>query len=136
VDPRTFTLDRPVLRFALISLISSAIDNAVFYLAFRTTGYIAEAQLMARVVSMSFNYSAVRGTVFRSGQPHGILLPKYLFFVSLNAVLSYLGIRLLNATTPIGVVPSKMVAETLLFLVNYAAQKVYVFRHAGEQPPA
>jgi putative flippase GtrA len=120
----------------MISLISSAIDNAVFFLVFRTTGYIAEAQIVGRTVSMIFNYAAVRNAVFRSGQPHGVLLPRYLFMASLNAMLSYLGIRLLYATTPVGVVPAKMIAETILFLVNYGAQKVYVFRHAGEQPPA
>jgi putative flippase GtrA len=136
LDPRTFALDRPVLRFAAISLISSAIDNLIFYLVFHATGSIAGAQIAARVVSVMFNYAAVRNTVFRCGQPHGVLLPKYLFLVTLNAVLSYAGIRLLTAVSPIGVVPAKMVAETLLFLLNYAAQKAYVFRHSGEQPPA
>jgi putative flippase GtrA len=136
VDPRTFAIDRPVIRFATISLISSAIDNVIFYLVFHATGAIAGAQIAGRAVSMLFNYSAVRHNVFRSGQPHGVLLPKYLLMVSLNAVLSYFGIRLLNATTSVGVVPAKMIAETVLFLLNYAAQKAYVFRHAGEQPPA
>lgn len=134
LDPRTFALDRPVLRFGMISLISSAIDNLVFYLVFHATGTIAGAQLVGRAVSMVFNYAAVRNSVFRCGQPHGVLLPRYLLLASANAVLSYVGIRVLTAFSPIGVVPAKMLAETILFLLNYAAQKAWVFRHTGEQP--
>ena len=117
----------------MISLISSVIDNAVFYLAFHATGLIAASQATARVISVMFNYAAVRSTVFRSGQPHTILLPKYLFFVTLNALLSYAGIRFLTAISPIPVVGAKMIAETALFVLNYTAQKIYVFRHSGEQ---
>lgn len=118
----------------MISLISSVIDNGVFYLAFSATALIALSQATGRVVSVMFNYAAVRNNVFRSGQPHGVLLPKYLALVALNALLSYAGIRLLVAITPLPVVAAKMIAETILFLLNYAAQKVYVFRHTGEQP--
>jgi putative flippase GtrA len=118
----------------MISLISSVIDNAVFYLAFRATGLIALSQATGRIVSVLFNYAAVRNTVFRSGQPHGILLPKYLLLVSVNALLSYAGIRFLVSVSPVPVVAAKMIAETILFVLNYAAQKVYVFRHSGEQP--
>jgi putative flippase GtrA len=118
----------------MISLVSSAIDNLVFYLVFRATGTIAGAQISGRAVSVVFNYAAVRNTVFRSGESHGVLLPRYLFLVSINALLSYTGIRLITAFSPIPVVPAKMLAETFLFLVNYAAQKVWVFRHTGEQP--
>ncbi|HYA18186.1 MAG TPA: GtrA family protein [Bryobacteraceae bacterium] len=118
----------------MISLISSVIDNGIFYLVFGATALIAASQAIARVISVLFNYAAVRNTVFRSGQPHGILLPKYLFLVALNALLSYVGIRFLTSITSIPVVAAKMIAETILFLLNYAAQKVYVFRHSGEQP--
>jgi putative flippase GtrA len=117
----------------MISLISSVIDNAVFYLAFSATGRIAISQATGRVISVLFNYAAVRNTVFRSGQPHTIVLPRYLFLVTLNALLSYAGIRFLVSISPIPVVAAKMIAETLLFVLNYAAQKVYVFRHSGEQ---
>jgi putative flippase GtrA len=118
----------------MISLVSSAIDNGVFYLAFRATALIALSQVIGRVISVLFNYAAVRNTVFRSGESHTILLPKYLFLVTLNALLSYAGIRFLVSISPIPVVGAKMSAETLLFVLNYAAQKIYVFRHSGEQP--
>ncbi len=134
MDPRTFALDRPVLRFAAISLVSSAIDNVLFYILFRLTGRIGEAQAGARLVSTLFNYMAVRNMVFRCEKPHGELLPRYLFLVTLNALLSYGGILLISTNTRIPVPFAKMIAETILFLLNYLAQKAYVFAHSGQHP--
>jgi putative flippase GtrA len=119
-----------ILRFGMISLLSAAVDNIIFYLVFRASNSIASAQIGARCVSVMFNYALVRNSVFRSDEPHGVLLPRYLLLVAANATLSYIGIRLLTAFTPIAVIPAKMLAETMLFLLNYAAQKAYVFRRS------
>jgi putative flippase GtrA len=123
-----------VLRFGAASLVSAVVDNVIFYLVFRASGFIALAQLTARCFSVLFNYALVRSSVFRSIQPHGFLLPRYLALVTLNALLSYAGIRLITASSHISVPIAKMLAETLLFLFNFALQRAWVFRHDAVPP--
>ena len=125
-----------VLRFGAVSLLSAVVDNVVFYLVFHATGLIAASQAASRCVSVAFNYGLVRVSVFRSAESHGVLLPRYLALVVFNAILSYAGIRLLTAISPIGVIPAKMLAETMLFLLNFALQRAYVFRRSTVSHPS
>lgn len=116
-----------LMRFSMISLITAVLDNVTFYLVFHATGTIAGAQLAARTVAVLFNYRAVRKAVFFSDQSHAVLLPRYLALVAANAVISYTGIRAITAISPIGVFPAKILAETLLFIANFAIQRDFIF---------
>jgi len=118
-----------LLRFCALSFTTAILDNLVFYIVFRATGTILGAQIAARVVSVSFNYRFVRSTVFCSDKGHHKLLPRYLALVVANALLSYAGIRLLSGFTPLSVIASKIVSETLLFLANFAVQRAFIFTH-------
>ena len=117
-----------MLRFGLISVSSAAIDNLVFYFVFRASRNIAGAQLAARACSVFFNYNMVKRSVFSSEHSHAVVLPRYLMLAVLNALLSYAGIRLVNGFSPVGVVPAKIMVETLLFIANFALQRGFVFR--------
>lgn len=116
-----------LLRFSMISLVTALIDNLTFYLAFRATGIIAVSQLAGRSAAVLFNYRAVRRAVFFSDQPNRVLLPRYLLLVCVNALLSYGGIRLLSSFTPLGVFPSKILTESLLFIANFMIQRDFIF---------
>ena len=124
---RSTRLHMVLLRFGMISLSSSIVDNVVFYLVFHGTGTIAGAQIVARAVSVSFNYFFVRKSVFFSDHRHGVLLPRYLLLAAANAAVSYAGIRVLSAYTPLGVMLSKIVTETMLFVANFLIQRAYIF---------
>lgn len=116
-----------LLRFSFISLITATIDNTVFYLVYRGTGAIAAAQVVARAVAVLFNYRAVRQAVFLSDEEHGVVLPRYLLLIGVNALVSYSGIRFLAENAPIGVVSAKLIIEGLLFLANFAIQRDFIF---------
>ncbi len=134
---RSTRLHMVLLRFGMISLASSVVDNAVFYLVFHGTGTILGAQVVGRVVSVSFNYFFVRKSVFFSDHSHGALLPRYLLLAGANAAVSYVGIRLLSAYTPLGVMLSKIVTETMLFAANFLIQRAFVFtRRTPDQASA
>jgi len=126
-----------LLRFGGVSLASAIIDNVVFYLVYHATGTIAGAQAAGRIVSVFVNYRLVRRVVFFSHQHHHILLPRYLALAAVNALISYVGIRLFSTLTPLGVVTSKVVAETLLFAANFAIQRALIFtcRPLAGSPP-
>ncbi len=123
------------LRYGAASLVTAGIDNLVFYFVFHSTGTIAGAQAVARIVSVLFNYGIVRRIVFSSGQNHRHALPRYLLLVALNALISYTGIRVLSSLTPLGVVPSKILSESLLFVANFAIQRRFVFQHRHSSQP-
>jgi putative flippase GtrA len=123
-----------LLRFTLIALLTAALDNLVFYLLFRMTGSILGSQVGGRIVAILFNYTAVKNAVFLSEERHRILLPRYLLVVAANTSLSYTGIRLLTSLLSMNVFPAKVVAETLLFIVNFAIQRDLVFTKRRSTP--
>jgi putative flippase GtrA len=125
-----------LLRFSMISLVTAVIDNLTFYLVFHATGAIAGAQIAGRTAAVLFNYRSVRRAVFFSDQPHRVVLPRYLALVAANALVSYAGIRLLSTFTPLGVFPSKILTESMLFIANFTIQRDFIFtrRPPYDQP--
>ena len=119
-----------LLRFSSVSLMAALIDNLVFYLVWKRTGRILGAQVAARLVSVVFNYTMVRARVFASKEKHQVLLPKYLLLVVTSGTASYLGIQFLTTRLAITAMPAKLFVETLLFFVNFAVQRTFIF-HTG-----
>ena len=116
-----------LMRFTLAGLFSAAIDYAVFILVFKLSGGIAASQASARIVSMGFNYAAVKKAVFYSGQSTAETLPKYLALVCVSGVVSYLLIKGLVMFTPLPVIAAKLLAEPVVFLANFAIQRDFIF---------
>jgi glycosyltransferase involved in cell wall biosynthesis len=117
-----------LLRFASVSLLTAALDNLVFYLAYRRTGHVLGSQVLGRVLAVSFNYWMVRRSVFDSRQRHLATLPKYLALVLVSGAASYGGIQLLGATLGIYPVAAKLMVESALFFANFAVQRLLIFR--------
>ncbi|MEO8595270.1 MAG: glycosyltransferase [Candidatus Solibacter sp.] len=127
-----------LLRFSSAGLLAALLDNLIFYLIWKRTGYILGAQVVARVVSVAVNYSMVRSRVFASREGHQVLLPKYLLLVVASGTASYLGIRFATARLHVTAMPAKIFIETLLFFVNFAIQRMFIFkgREAPVETPA
>ena len=125
-----------LLRFGLISALTALLDNVLFWLVFHATANIAQAQAAGRIAAALFNYAAVRRAVFFSDEKHKIVLPRYLLLVSANALASYVGIRFITSQWSVGVVPAKLMAETLLFIANFAIQRDFVFTKRPATPRA
>ena len=117
-----------LLRFGSVSMMTAVLDNLIFYLAYRRTGHVLGAQVLARVFAVTFNYTMVRRSVFYSRQRHKTVLPKYLGLVVASGTASYGGIRWLTAAFAIGAVAAKLLVETFLFFVNFAVQRVLIFK--------
>jgi glycosyltransferase involved in cell wall biosynthesis/SAM-dependent methyltransferase len=116
-----------LLRFGFISLLTAVLDNGVFFLVFRATSSIAFAQIIARTVALLFNYTAARNAVFLSREKHGNIFPRYLTLVVLNGLISYVLIDFLSMQFGMRVMWAKILAETVLFLANFAIQRDFVF---------
>ena len=124
-----------LLRFSLIAVMSAALDNLLFYLLFAFTGSLLQAQVGARIAASLFNYFAVRKAAFRSDERNVVLLPRYLMLVAVNTLVSYAAIRSLTSVVPIGVLPAKILIESMLFVTNFAIQREFIFtRHKRGAP--
>jgi putative flippase GtrA len=125
-----------LLRFALVSLATAVLDNAVFFGAFRITAVIWKSQVAGRAAALIFNYIGGRRAVFLSREPHAVTLPKYLLQVGFNGILSYGLMSLLMSRAGLPLTWAKILAETALFLPNFAIQRDFVFRRRGDAPAA
>ncbi len=116
-----------LLRFALVSLATALLDNVVFALVFLAWPRIAVAQVAARAVATVFNLLANKKAVFRSNATYAQVVPRFLALVIVSGAISYGLILTLSQFTPLGVVPSKILAETVVFIFNFAVQRDFVF---------
>lgn len=117
-----------LLRFASVSLATAVLDNIVFYLAWRRTGDILAAQILGRVLAVTFNYWMVRRSVFYPRERHRAVLPKFLALVFVLGAASYGGIRLVVGTLGLQPVIAKLLVETLFFFANFEVQRLLIFR--------
>lgn len=117
-----------LVRFSALSLLTAALDNAVFFLFFGVTGAVGRSQIAARAAAVLFNYGAARRAVFLSRERHRVLLPKYLLLVVVSGLASYALIGLLRGAFAWPVMAAKIAAESILFLANFLVQRDVVFR--------
>jgi putative flippase GtrA len=116
-----------LFRFSILSLLTDALDNAVFYFAYRRTGAILTSQMIGRLLAVCFNYRLARKAVFLSHEPHRVLLSRYLLLVIGSGAASYGLIRLLTHALPISPIVAKIAAESFLFIGNFVLQRDFVF---------
>jgi len=116
-----------LLRFALAAMLTALIDYTVFFLTYGASASILASQASGRAVALLFNYSAVRRAVFYSDLKHSRTFPRYLALVLFSGTVSYLLIRFLTAFTQLGVMPSKVLVESVIFLANFAVQRDFIF---------
>lgn len=116
-----------LLRFSILSLLTALVDNLVFFGALHFTGSIAQSQVVSRLIAILFNYTSARRVVFLSRQSHRIVLPRYLLLVLASGLLSYSLIRFFTSALEMNVLLAKPFAEGLIFIVNFAIQRDFVF---------
>jgi putative flippase GtrA len=123
-----------LFRFSIVAVLTAAIDNVAFWIAYQASGSIPGAQVVGRACAVAFNYQAARNAVFLSNEQHRSTLPKYLALVALNGFVSYAMIEALTSVAGFRVLPAKLLAEGILFVANFAIQRDFVFtrrRKAG-----
>ncbi|HWQ57280.1 MAG TPA: glycosyltransferase [Bryobacteraceae bacterium] len=116
-----------LLRFTGLSLLTAAVDNAVFFVTYLFMGQILTAQALARALAVLLNYSAARRAVFLSDQSHVVTLPKYLLLVVASGSVAYGMITFMSTTFHVPVMIAKIVSESLLFIANFAIQRDFIF---------
>lgn len=116
-----------LLRFSFISLLTALLDNMAFAVFLSGGLTIAQSQAAARLLALVFNYASVRRAVFFSREAHRRVLPRYVLLVICSGFVSYGLINIFVSAAGMQVIVAKLLAETLLFIANFAIQRDFVF---------
>ena len=123
-----------LLRFSIVSIITTLIDNSVFFLLTHPFGWVVwHAQATARLVALLFNYRAARRAVFLKEKGSPLTFLKFLGLVIASGTLSYTLMTELMDHAHFALMPAKLTAETLLFFVNFLVQRDVIFASRAQQ---
>lgn len=122
-----------LLRFSIIAILSAMLDYAVFMLVyFVITKNVIASLICGRIVSVTFNYLNVRRYAFRSHEKHIHTLPKYLTLAVVSGLMAYALINSFMSLLNWHVVWAKIVAEFIMFIINFLVQRDFIFRRQRE----
>jgi glycosyltransferase involved in cell wall biosynthesis len=116
-----------LLRFFFASLLTSLIDFVVFMLALAFSSNLLTAMLYGRGVALCFNFVLNKHLVFRARHGGASVFLRYLTLVVLMAALSYVLIDTLQAELGFRILSAKLLAESVLFMLSFSAQRELVF---------
>ncbi len=119
----------PLIKFGISSLSAALIDFLALILLEYFTGNLLFSVIAARASSSVFNFTANKICVFDREAGHGTArsavryFSLVLFILACNYGLMFFFTHILS----LGLVPAKLITETLLFAVSYKLQKSFVF---------
>ena len=122
---------RQILTFSLISLLSTGLDIGVFTLFVYTlkgVDVILYATVIARLISVNFNFLMNKTVVFKSKQQWFEHMWKYYTLALFQMLTSYFLVKSVYTLFEKNVVLIKIAVDITLFLVSYQIQKLVIFR--------
>lgn len=127
-----------ILRFGASSLVAAALDYGLLFGLKALTGSLLASVVLARVASASANYALNRSLVFHADRGAASIprtLPRYVALAALILALNYGMLSLLTAVAGLPLLPAKLVAEAVLYLLSYWIQRTFVFAFPAEALP-
>ncbi len=131
-----------LIKYALSSVASWAIDNGLFLLSKTLLGAWAGAYAdllctaIARAVSSFFNFNVNNRLVFEHKGGYGRAMLRYYLLAVPVMLCSAGGVtlidRYLGVTSPLVSTAVKICVDTVLYILNYVIQKKWVFANKGE----
>lgn len=122
-----------LFKFIFSSCVSSVIDFIIFSITYFFSKRMFLSLVMARIVSIFVNFIINKNLVFSFGKHKN--KREFLFCVFKYCCLaiflfcgSYFGIKILTNLTAIPIYLSKIIVETMLFLISYNIQRDYIFK--------
>jgi putative flippase GtrA len=122
---------RQILTFSVISLLSTGLDLGVFTVFVYTlkgVDAIFYATVIARLISVNFNFLMNKTVVFKSRQQWFEHMWKYYTLALFQMLTSYFLVKSVFTLIDKNVVIIKIAVDIILFLVSYQIQKILIFR--------
>lgn len=117
-----------LFRYTLMSLTSATVDFLIFTITYPWIGSVLLATYAARSVSLCVNYGLNSKKVFFSAERARRTFPPYLLLVIVSGFISSLIIDHLHVSTGLSINWSKVIAESLLYVVNFFIQSQFIFK--------
>lgn len=117
------------LRYSAASIASAVIDFLFFTLFHLASQRLFFSLISARIISGMFNFLLCRKMIFRSSGNIYLEGGKYIALCLFSLALSYILILGLLSYCHLNVYFAKIIADTAVFLINFAIQKIFVFYH-------
>ena len=120
---------REILKFSASSLISFAIDYLLFCMFSGVIGIVTIANISARILSATANYSLNRKFVFSgSGSSVGKSAAQYFTLAAFILLCNTVLLNLIVSVTPINPYAAKIIVECIMFVLSWAMQKMVIFK--------
>ena len=127
----SYRVYKEIIKFSLSSIISFFIDYILYIILFTLTNYIVFANIGARIVSATTNYTINRKYVFKSNNNKIKSIISYvllaLFIIVINTILLYILIEKLFINRWI----AKIIVELFLFIISWIIQRTIIFKKKG-----
>lgn len=120
-----------LFRYIIASLITAAVDYAVFFISYSFLPKIFLCTYFARLIALFVNFVILKKYVFHSKEKNTIIGVKYLLLVVISGFISSLAIEYFHHSLNLNIILSKISAELLLYFGIFIAQKEFVFRRKG-----
>ncbi len=116
-----------ILKFCASSFISFILDYCLFCLLSALTGSLVLANVAARIVSGTVNFTLNKKVVFHSNANAAHTAVKY---IALAVFVLICNTLVLKGLTSFGLAPfaAKIITEIILFIFNYLVQHSFVFK--------
>ena len=120
------------IKYIFSSLFSFVLDISLFTLFYATIfssfpDKIIYSTVSARILSGIFNYNVNKRIVFDRGEKHLKYLLKYTILFLILMFSSSVLVNLLSGIKEINVTVIKMAVDTMLFILSFIIQKIFVF---------
>lgn len=118
-----------LFRYILSSAATALFDYLVFLLVLPLTGgSILLSTYLSRAAALCVNYTLVRNLVFDSRTALRRTFPLYLLLVCISGFLSAMIVMGLKSALGLDERLGKLLAETVLYLINFLIQRDFIFR--------
>ena len=122
-----------LLRFSFTSLVTSLLDQMIFYLAFQSGLPLAYSIVVGRLGSSIFNLTVNRTVVFKSRGTPGTIF-RYYLSMAIAGLIAFGMINFLTNSFGWPVMVAKVSVESLLFLASFVVNRDFVFIEK-QRPP-
>jgi len=118
---------KEILKFSASSFLSFLLDYSLYSVFFLLTGSVLFGNIVARIISGTFNYSINRMFVFDNERPLKHSAPEY-FILALLVLAGNTMILGLVVNTGLNPFAGKILAEMLMFVISYIIQRTLIFK--------
>ena len=121
-----------ILRFAVVGIINTLTDVAVFYLVHRATGMIVISNIVSYGLGAGVSFLLNRNWTFRDTDDGGAILSKILRFAVLNAATLTLSTGvILGLSLVMPVMAAKIISVAIAAAVSFLGMRFFIFGQRG-----